>query len=216
LRIEAGRPLVGLDMDENTIALEARMESAISFTKGCYEGQEVIARATYQGHMNRLLVGFRIEGDTVPIRGDAVLAARKPIGHATQEEFLEMYGKVFDLLEIDSSFYRIPTPEMTREWKRLVPDGFAFSSKFPKIVTHEREFRQAKEPLERFLRAMNELRPKAKVLLVQLAPSYTMIRGEEELFDFLRSLPKDFRYAVEFRHGSWFNESVFEELRKLD
>ena len=136
--------------------------------------------------------------------------------HASQEEFLEMYGKVFDLLEIDSSFYRIPTPEMTREWKRLVPEGFSFTAKFPKLVTHEREFRQAKEPLDRFLRAMGELRPKAKVLLVQLAPSYTMIRGEDELFDFLKSLPKDFRYAVEFRHGSWFNETVYEELRKLE
>jgi uncharacterized protein YecE (DUF72 family) len=136
--------------------------------------------------------------------------------HASQEEFLEMYGKVFDLLEIDSSFYRIPTPEMTREWKRLVPEVFSFTAKFPKLVTHEREFRQAKEPLDRFLRAMGELRPKAKVLLVQLAPSYTMIRGEDELFDFLRSLPKEFRYAVEFRHGSWFNETVYEELRKLE
>jgi folate-binding protein YgfZ len=74
-------------MDENTIALEARMESAISFTKGCYEGQEVIARATYQGHMNRLLVGFRIEGDTVPIRGDAVLADNKQIGNVTSATY---------------------------------------------------------------------------------------------------------------------------------
>jgi len=136
--------------------------------------------------------------------------------HATQEEFLEMYGKVFDLLEVDSSFYRIPTPEMTQEWSRLVPDGFTFTAKFPKIVTHEREFRQAKEPLDRFLRAMGALRPKVRVLLVQLAPSYTMIRGEEELFDFLKSLPSDYRYAVEFRHGSWFNETVFAELRKLE
>jgi len=135
---------------------------------------------------------------------------------ATQEEFLEMYGKVFDLLEVDSSFYRIPTPEMTQEWSRLVPDGFTFTAKFPKIVTHEREFRQAKEPLDRFLRAMGALRPKVPVLLVQLAPSYTMIRGEEELFDFLKDLPRDFRYAVEFRHGSWFNETVYRELRKLE
>src|SRR3972149_3284636 len=129
--------------------------------------------------------------------------------HASQEEFLQTYGKVFDLVEIDSSFYRIPTPEMAREWKGLVPDGFSFTAKFPKIVTHEKEFRRAKEPLDRFLRAMAELRPKAKVLLVQLAPSYTMIRGEEELFDFLRSLPPGFRPAVEFRHGSRFNATGF-------
>ncbi len=87
LRIEAGRPRAGVDMDETTIALEARMESAISFTKGCYEGQEVIARATYQGHMNRLLVGFRIEGDVVPIRGDAVTVAGLKVGHVTSATY---------------------------------------------------------------------------------------------------------------------------------
>ncbi len=87
LRIEAGRPLVGVDMDENTIALEARMEPAISFTKGCYEGQEVIARATYQGHMNRLLVGFRVEGDTVSVRGDPVLVEGKQTGNVTSATY---------------------------------------------------------------------------------------------------------------------------------
>ena len=87
LRIEAGRPLVGVDMDENTIALEARMESAISYTKGCYEGQEVIARATYQGHMNRHFVGFRAEGDTVPARGDRVLIDGMAVGNATSAAY---------------------------------------------------------------------------------------------------------------------------------
>ncbi len=87
LRIEAGRPRAGVDMDENTIALEARMEPAISFTKGCYVGQEVIARATYQGRMNRLLVGFRIEGDVVPIRGDAVTVAGLKVGHVTSATY---------------------------------------------------------------------------------------------------------------------------------
>lgn len=127
-----------------------------------------------------------------------------------------MYGKVFDLVEIDSSFYRIPAPEMTREWSKLTPDGFGFTAKFPKIVTHDKEFRRAKVPLYRFLAAIAELRPKVKALLIQLAPSYSMIRGEEELFDFLKSLPTEYRYAVEFRHGSWFNETVFEALRKLE
>ncbi len=136
--------------------------------------------------------------------------------HASQEEFLRMYGKVFDLVEIDSSFYRIPAPEMTREWATLTPEGFGFTAKFPKVVTHEKEFRRAKAPLDRFLAAMAELRPKVKALLIQLAPSYSLIRGEEELFDFLKALPTEYRYAVEFRHGSWFNETVFDGLRKLE
>ena len=66
LVIEAGRPRAGVDMDETTIALEARMEPLISYTKGCYLGQETIARATHQGHVNRILVGLEIEGDYPP------------------------------------------------------------------------------------------------------------------------------------------------------
>ncbi len=87
LRIEAGRPRAGVDMDEDTIALEARMEPAISFTKGCYVGQEVIARATYQGHMNRLLVGFRVEGDSMPRHGDVVTVAGEKAGLVTSATY---------------------------------------------------------------------------------------------------------------------------------
>jgi len=63
------------------------MEPAISFTKGCYEGQEVIARATYQGHMNRLLVGFRAEGDAIPARGDPVLVGGQHLGNVTSAAY---------------------------------------------------------------------------------------------------------------------------------
>ena len=87
LRIEAGRPRAGVDMDESTIALEARMESAISFTKGCYEGQETIARATYQGHMNRLLVGFRLDTDVIPVREDPVVVDGRKVGHITSATY---------------------------------------------------------------------------------------------------------------------------------
>ncbi|MCS7309027.1 MAG: hypothetical protein NZ741_02280 [Armatimonadetes bacterium] len=66
-RVEAGIPLFGIDMDENTIPLEAGLgERAISFTKGCYTGQEVIHRIYSRGHTNRSLVGLRLFGETLP------------------------------------------------------------------------------------------------------------------------------------------------------
>ena len=84
LRIEAGIPRYGVDMNEEVIALEARLEHrAISFTKGCYVGQEVVARATYRGHVNRLLSGLQIEGETVPSRGDKVFDDDREVGHIT-------------------------------------------------------------------------------------------------------------------------------------
>ncbi len=106
LRIEAGRPKAGVDMDEDTIALEARMEGAISFTKGCYEGQEVIARATYQGHVNRLLVGLRVEGDLVPVRGDPVTLGGQTIGRVTSATYSPTLRSVIAL-----GYVRVPADE---------------------------------------------------------------------------------------------------------
>jgi folate-binding protein YgfZ len=70
-------------MGEDTLALEVAPGGAISFTKGCYIGQEVVARGTYRGHMNRRLMGLRIDGDVPPQRGDPVRTAEKVVGHVT-------------------------------------------------------------------------------------------------------------------------------------
>lgn len=77
-RIEAGLPRFGVDMDEDTLPLEARIEDrAISFTKGCYPGQEVIIRVLHRGHgrVARLLVGLLVDGEIVPAAGDPVVSA---------------------------------------------------------------------------------------------------------------------------------------------
>jgi folate-binding protein YgfZ len=84
-RIEAGYPLFGVDMDEDTIPLEAGIETrAISFTKGCYVGQEVIIRVLHRGHgrVARKLVGLRIDGDA-PSRGSRLFAGDREIGRIT-------------------------------------------------------------------------------------------------------------------------------------
>ncbi|HWP35228.1 MAG TPA: aminomethyltransferase family protein [Thermodesulfobacteriota bacterium] len=84
LRIEAGVPLFGVDMDSSTNPLEARLTHAISFQKGCYTGQEVIAKATYIGQVNRLLVGLEFpEGVAGLAPGDPLVAADKETGRIT-------------------------------------------------------------------------------------------------------------------------------------
>jgi folate-binding protein YgfZ len=86
IRIESGTPRFGRDMDEDTIPLEAGIESrAISFTKGCYIGQEVIIRVLHRGHgrVARRLVGLRVEGSSVPASGATVRAGDREVGHVT-------------------------------------------------------------------------------------------------------------------------------------
>jgi folate-binding protein YgfZ len=86
VRVESGAPLFGRDMDEETIPLEAGIESrAISFTKGCYVGQEVIIRVLHRGHgrVARKLVGLTVLGDAAPEPGTAIRSGDRDIGHVT-------------------------------------------------------------------------------------------------------------------------------------
>lgn len=86
LRVEAGRPRFGVDMDTETIPLEAGIEDrAISLTKGCYVGQEVIVRVLHRGHgrVAKRLVGLVLAGDRVPARGALILAGDQEVGRIT-------------------------------------------------------------------------------------------------------------------------------------
>jgi tRNA-modifying protein YgfZ len=83
-RLEAGFPLFGLDITPENLPQEiARDTQAISFTKGCYLGQETVARIDALGHVNRLLAGVQFTGDKIPDRGTELLAAGQPVGEVT-------------------------------------------------------------------------------------------------------------------------------------
>jgi len=97
LRIEAGIPGFGADMGEDTLALEVAPEFAISFTKGCYVGQEIVARGTYVGQVRRKLLGLHLEGDVVPAHGDRVSKDGREVGHVTSAAWSPTIGHVIAL-----------------------------------------------------------------------------------------------------------------------
>lgn len=97
LRIEAGLPRFDADMDEGTLALEVAPAEALSFTKGCYLGQEVVARGTYVGHMNRKLLGLRIIGDVPPVHGDRVRKEGREVGTITSGTWSPTLNQVIAL-----------------------------------------------------------------------------------------------------------------------
>lgn len=136
--------------------------------------------------------------------------------HTSQSEFLRLYSKVFGLVEIDSTFYVIPSADTIRSWRESVPDSFLFAAKFPRVITHENALRPTRESIERFFRSIGELRPKVATLLVQLPPFLHHDDGRDRLFAFLDGLPRDYRYAVEFRHASWMRPETFEALRRRE
>ena len=83
VRVEHGIARVGVDTTEKTIALEARLDAAISFSKGCYVGQETIERATARGGVKKKLFGLRIEGNRLPLLGESIMLAGKEAGRLT-------------------------------------------------------------------------------------------------------------------------------------
>jgi glycine cleavage system T protein len=115
LRVEAGIPRYGVDMDESHFPMEAGLtERAVSETKGCYIGQETIARALAQGHMNRFLAGLAIEGTAVPERGSEIRAGDRAVGSVTSAVFSPTLGRVIAIGIIHRDFSKPGTAVSVR------------------------------------------------------------------------------------------------------
>lgn len=127
------------------------------------------------------------------------------------KHWLEYYGKVFDYVEIDSSFYRIPNQFMVNRWTKATPDNFRFTAKFPKKITHEKRLGDVDSDLDYFFKTMAPLQKKLLCLLLQLPPSMSKNEGLKKLQALL--LDKRFRYAVEARHKTWFDDEVYAFMR---
>ena len=131
---------------------------------------------------------------------------------------LSFYSKIFGTAEIDSTFYAFPSRGLVTGWSRYTPDGFRFSAKLPRTITHEKELDTAKGAegdLVRFLSLMKPLMAAGKLgpILIQLPPSYNFADDSEKLKAFLSVVPEDVRFAVEFRHPSWLREEAWSILR---
>ena len=127
--------------------------------------------------------------------------------------WLKYYSSVFDYVEIDSSFYRIPNEFMVKNWYNRTPKNFRFTAKFPKVITHDKRLINFDEDqLEYFFNSISELKEKLLTLLIQLPPSMEIVEGLDALRYIIPYLDKRFRYAVEVRHRSWFQDLAYNFL----
>jgi uncharacterized protein YecE (DUF72 family) len=133
---------------------------------------------------------------------------------AKPKDFLRIYSSVFDAVEIDSSFYRIPNQSMISQWNKNTPSNFVFSPKFPKKITHEFKLENVGTTLNFFYKTVAGLGDKLGPLVVQLPPSFKYEKGFPVLENFIATEMKTsaFRHAIEFRHKSWFREEVYKLL----
>jgi len=129
------------------------------------------------------------------------------------KDYLGFYSKVFNCVEIDSSFYRIPNQFMVGQWKANTPTGFLFSPKLPKKITHDNKLENSESTLLYFYSVLNRLGDKLGPIAIQLPPSVKLSTHLDVMKKFLSQLRPDFRHAIEFRHKSWFTPEVYELLR---
>jgi uncharacterized protein YecE (DUF72 family) len=130
-----------------------------------------------------------------------------------RREYLHEYSKHFNSVEIDSSFYRVPSPDTVRTWERQVPAGFKFAAKFPRFITHERMLRDCEQQADAFITTMSELHDKLGPMLIQLPPTFTL-KHFPQMQNFLAALQKNRRYAVEIRNKELLNEKLYSLLKE--
>ena len=127
------------------------------------------------------------------------------------DKMLAYYAGHFPTVEINYTFYRMPTEKLLAGWAAGTPDGFTFTLKAPRRITHDAKLQRCEDTLRAFCRTAATLGSKLGVLFFQLPPTFKKDVGV--LRSFVELLPDDSRAAFEFRHPSWFDAEVFDTLR---
>jgi uncharacterized protein YecE (DUF72 family) len=129
------------------------------------------------------------------------------------KKMLAFYGERFSSVEINYTFYRMPTNRILANWAAEVPDRFRFALKAPRRITHDQRLRSVEDTLASFCSIAKTLGPKLGPLLFQLPP---FMKKDVELLEvFLHEVPPGLRPVVEFRHASWLSDDTYEVLKRF-
>ena len=132
-----------------------------------------------------------------------------------QEDYLKLYSRIFDAVEVDSTFYGIPSVETVEKWYKTTPDDFTFYPKFPQEITHSPSTNDIEAKIEAFLASIDGLGKKLGTVLIQFPSNFKYPSGSEKLHRIMRSLPGGYRYAIEFRDCSWFSRPTISEIQSM-
>jgi uncharacterized protein YecE (DUF72 family) len=128
-------------------------------------------------------------------------------------DYLSYYGRIFNAVEIDSTFYGIPRRGTVIRWRETTPQEFKICVKVPRSITHEAGLVDSLTEMNMFIESIRALEDKLGVILFQFPPSFD-IHHYEKVDDYMRGLPENFRFAVEFRHPSWYSEYTADMLKR--
>jgi len=124
----------------------------------------------------------------------------------SQTRWFEYYASVFDTVELNSTFYRLPERAVFAGWARRAPADFEFSVKASRFLTHMKKLKNPHEPIARLFSRMRALGPHLGPVLYQLPPGWKVDR--DRFGDFVAALPRDARHVVEFREPTWYDARI--------
>lgn len=127
---------------------------------------------------------------------------------------LKFYLQHFDTVELNNSFYRLPLVSALEGWRDAVPRNFVFTVKASRFITHNKKLKDPENALQNLLPRLADLGSKLGPILFQLPPKWQV--NIERLQDFLSVLPRQLRYAFEFRELSWMKPDVTEVLKRFN
>jgi len=131
-------------------------------------------------------------------------------------EWLVYYSCSFSTVEINNTFYRLPTENAVKKWTEDTSKKFLFSVKASRYITHIKRLADCEEAVKHLFHLLTPMKSKLGPILFQFPPSF---KNTEETLNrvkhFLQLLPKGFLYTFEFRHPSWFNEEIYKLLKKF-
>jgi uncharacterized protein YecE (DUF72 family) len=129
-----------------------------------------------------------------------------------EADMLPYYAERFDTVELNNTFYRLPNESTLQQWAARVPEGFRFSLKASRIITHIRRLKDVAEPVAYLYSVTESLGAARGPVLFGLPPN--MKQDMDRLRAFLDLVPAGVRTAIEFRHESWHDDVVFDALRE--
>lgn len=129
-----------------------------------------------------------------------------------KREFLQFYQQQFHTVEINNSFYQLPSAKTLIDWRETVPPDFIFAVKGSRFITHMKKLKDPEPSVAPLLERIQLLGDRLGPILFQLPPRWHF--NEERLRHFLEALPHDYRYALEFRDPSWLNQEACHLLRE--
>jgi len=130
----------------------------------------------------------------------------------SQAKWFEYYCQHFNTVELNVSFYRLPKKETFKGWRKRAGEKFVFSVKGSRYITQMKKMKDCQQPLRTFFQNANGVKNGKDIILWQFPPRFKA--NSERLAEFLKLLPKNWRYAFEFREKSWLADEIYKILKK--